>query len=197
MNDSPCNHDSSRFSIREFLIFTGLIANVLGGYASFGIIGTFSVATVLGTLSICHGRDTKRKWLVASGILCLVVAFPLSFAFLFLDGPIRDRSDFPLRLTRMIEISNAEFDDVNVFDLGSFIDSEYVWRLKVSDAGLARVLEEYNMTTLSAAEIPAAFFDRFPADWRPPSHSPCQGYSKTDLPLLNRGSETTHFFWDV
>ena len=196
MNDSPCNDDSSRFSIREFLILIGLIAGVLGGYASFGIIGAFSVGIILGTLLICHGRDTKRKWMVASGILGLVVAFStLPFApFLSHYGTIRDRSDFPFRLTRMIEISNAEYDYVNVYDLGSFIDSEYVWRLKVSDTGLASVLEEYKMTTVPAAEIPAAFFDAFPADWRPPSNSTCQGYSTVDFPLLNRGPETTHFF---
>lgn len=194
MHRPPCNVDSSQFSIREFLIFVGLIAGMLGGYAAFGGFGAFPVAVVLGTLLICHGRDTKRKWLVAAGILGLSMAFfTLPFS-LNNDGLIRDHSDYPLQLTRMIEMTGADFDHVKVYDLGSFIDSEYAWRLQVSDADLVRVLEEYKMTSMSAAEIPAAFFDIFPASWRPQKNSSCQGYSTVDFPLLNRGPETNHFF---
>lgn len=194
MNRLSCKVDSSRFSVLEFLALVGLIAGVFGAHSLFGLIGAFAVGVVLGTLMVCHGRDTKRTWLVVAGLAALFFAFTLPFAFIGSYGPILDRSNFPFQLAQMIEVSGEDSDDVKVFDLGSYVDSEYTWRLKVSDAELARVLEEYKMTSVPAAEIPAEFFEIFPRSWRPPDNSACHGYSTVDFPVLSRGPETDHFF---
>ncbi len=188
-----------RFSIRELLLAIAAVAFTLGGFTIYGLPGASSVALTIGALLIIHGRRVKRRWVTRTGIaislgsLC-TLGLLLAGWLLFGIGPVYSSAAYPHEFTRMVNTANAETKGAKIAGLGSFIDTEHVWRLTLSSDQLDRVVSEYGLVPVAADDVPQSFWQAFPRWWGPTHNKHCRYLSTPNFPVQSRGPDGDHCF---
>ena len=188
-----------QFSIRELLIAVAAVACILSGFTMYGVFGASSITLVVGALLIVGGCRAKRTWITRTGIALSVPSLCTSglmmAGWLLLGiGPIYSDAAFPYELKNMVEIANARTADAKVAGLGSFIDTEHVWRLSLSPHQLDRVVAEYGPVTVLPENVPQSFWRAFPRWWRPTRNVNCRYFSTPSFPAQSRGPDGDHCF---
>jgi hypothetical protein len=207
MRETPSTNDVSvagpnwvvRFSIRGLLIAVAAVACILGGFTMYGLVGASTIALTIGTLLVVGARRAKRGWMTRTGIavsvppvciLCLVMAGWLLFGI----GPIYTASAHPHEFTRMVETANADTSDAKISGLGSFIDTEHVWRIALTSDQLERVIADYGLVAVPADNVPKSFWRAFPRWWRPKRNNNSRYLSTPNFPAHSRGPDGDHCF---
>ena len=156
-----------RFSIRDLLLATAVIACVLGGFTMYGFFGASSIALTCGALLVVFGRKRKKPLLVRLGTALAIPSFCIWGAMMagwmmFGLGPIYSVQAFPAELKDMAAICNADISAARVEVLGSFIDSQYAWELPLSPAQFKRRRCKANPCARAGQNGPAVLLARIP-----------------------------------
>jgi len=195
---ATANH-AVRFSIREFLIAIAGVACILGGFTMYGLFGASSIALIIGVLLIVRGRRAKKTWITRTGIAVSILSFctlgvMMAGWLLFGIGPIYSPAAYQLEFTRMSEVADADTSDAKISGLGSFIDTEHVWRLTLSSDQIDRVIADYGLTPVRAENVPQSFWRAFPGWWRPTHNKYSRYLSTPNFPAQSRGPDGDHCF---
>lgn len=188
-----------RFSVRELLAAFGGVSCILASFACYGLLGASPIALASGVVLIKSGRRSKRHWIANVGVVLSFLFFVTTVfsivGWVFLDiGPIYSQDSFPDELKEWARITNAELADVKVAGLGSFIDSEHVWRMSVPPAELQTVVANYGLTSISASKVPSSFWRVFPWRWGPSRDAHKEFYSTPGFPADSRGPDGEYHF---
>jgi hypothetical protein len=190
---------ANQFSTRELLIaFTGL-AGILGGYKTAGLFAASCIAFAFGVLLIVRGRLTKRTWISEIGLVLTVPAIcilGLAIALwqVFRIGPIYSTDSYPYGVKSMLEIANTEVSNAKVYNLGGFMDREYVWRLTLSAEQVDKIVPEYRLMPVLADKVPTTCWEAFPYWWRPTPNADCRYWSTANFPATGRGPDGDYYF---
>lgn len=193
--DSP--NQAIQFSLREFLYAISLSSFIVVGFVQYGLLVASPIAIVFGAILITRGNRTKKAWLLRAGsmlsILSISVFTVRMIGWFFFDiGPIYSVDEYPYVFTRMVEIADTDISDAKVSGLGSFIDSEYVWRLTLSPEQFKQVVAEYGLVTLSADQVPSAFWHAFPNSWRPSKNADGLYFATSGFPTSSKSPDLDH-----
>jgi hypothetical protein len=188
-----------RFSIRELLIAFAAVTCILGAHSQFGFLGSASVALTIGIVLAAYGRRTKAIWIGVGGLTLSIFAFWLLAIriagwFLFDVGPIYNAANYPSEFNEMVRVAGCDISDAKVEGLGSFIDSEHVWRITLAPDQVNRVIAHYGLSEVPEENVPAAFWESFPGWWRPSAGANSRYLSTPAFPLHNRGPDGDHCF---
>lgn len=188
-----------RLSIRELLIAVAAIACILGGYTMYGLFGASSIALIIGALLLVRGRCTKKPWITGTGIAVSLLSFcivgVMLAGWLVLGiGPIYSAAAYPREFTRMARVAGADTSDAKITGLGSFIDTEHVWRLTLSSDQLDRLIADYGLVPVTSDTVPQSFWRAFPGSWRPGHNEHSRYLSTPNFPAQSRGPDGDHCF---
>lgn len=190
-----------RFTLGEFLAGTTAIGAACASYYEAGLWGVGVIAGIAGGAAIVRGRRSTRRWLVAIGGLSVLVALgALSLALLawggFGVGPVFRLESFPGETRGMMRSAQVAANDVRVHGLGSFIDSEYVWRMRISGEQFERLEREYDLAPVEGGRAPEEFWRAFPWWWRPSRAVEPRVVMRatSDFPVAGQGKRGNHFF---
>ena len=115
--------------------------------------------------------------------------------WLFFDvGPIYSQASFPDELKGMARVTNAELSDVKVAGLGSFIDSEHVWRLSLPPSEPKIIVANHRLSAVTAGNVPGEFWQVFPLQWGPSHDARNMFYSTPGFPSQSRGPDGEYYF---
>lgn len=191
--------NSMRFSLREMLAAFIGVSCLLACCSYYGLLGASPIALAIGVVLVKSGHRTKRPWMAGAGIALSFLSFVSSVfsivGWFFLDvGPIYSQASFPYELKEWARITDTELAEVEVAGLGSFIDSEHVWRMPLTTAELRTVIENYGLTSVAANKVPSSFLRVFPGRWRPSRDAQNRFYSTPGFPADSPGPDGEYYF---
>ena len=192
-------NDGVQFSVRDLLIAVAGVACVLSAFSMYGAFGASLIVAVFGVLLVVSGRRAHKRWVTFAGFALVVpslcaLAVMLAGWLLFDIGPIYSQVAWPHELQRMAKIGNAGAANAKVAGLGSFLDSEHVWRLSLSADELNTVTAEFGLLPVSADSVPPSFWQAFPRSWRPAHEQESRYFSTPNFPAQSRGPDGDHYF---
>ena len=85
----------------------------------------------------------------------------------------------PRQLTESLDFEESRYYQVN----GWFLQSEDVWRAKVSKRDLTTFIRELELERISRDDLPKAFLRQTPIWWQPQIRDETKIYSSEDFPL--------------
>jgi hypothetical protein len=173
------------------------VAVILSGFTMGGLYAAATIALAIGVLLIARSRRTNGRSLFWTGIALSVPSFCMlglmtAGWLLFGIGPIYSAPNYPVEFVRMADIANADTSNAKVHGLGSFIDTEHVWRLTVSSEQLDRVIAEFGLVEVASSNVPNAFWGAFPRWWRPTHRASSRYLSTVGFPADSRGPDGDH-----
>ena len=185
-----------RFSLTTMLVAVALIALAITAHRYFGLTG-LAVFTLIGSIALrsafrTRGLSTRKWWLliVPSAAWCILA----SLAWLVLGhGPVLTRNSWPHGLHQMIEVCDADTEHARVNDLGSFLDTEHVWRIRIPESKIDTLRAEFSLNEASIDDIPSAFWRAFPGWWRPTRQTRMRFFTTAGFPIGVRGEERPHY----
>ncbi len=178
------------FVIFIFMRCDLIIAPVLTTVVS---IPVYAVLDQMGKLDRAKhflSRLNKRKAVaVITGIvLCLLV-----FAYTrYIDLPALSRG-VPRTLELALKDTDLEPGRGRYYCLPGFIDSHYLWQVKVSQHDLNLLSDKLQMHAISKNQVGEAFRDMPPYWWRPDISPQIRVMATTNFPMAARGPDGWHF----
>lgn len=200
LEDSPLGAGRSlRFTTGELLLAVGAVGATLSGFYSAGVFGGALVGLATGVALIVRGHRTARTWLTVGGYtlaaLSACTAGATLAAWLLLGiGPVYSAEDWPHGYTQMAEVAAVDPARGRVACIGSFIDSEYAWRLPVPPDALPAIVADLGLKPVPAQKVPPAFRQAFPSWWRPKRDPRCRYFATPGFPAGGRGPDGEHYF---
>jgi hypothetical protein len=122
--------------------------------------------------------------LLASAALGLAIAFYLAH----IDWPASPDA-IPPQLERVLDAREVT---VHTYDLGGFIDTQYLWRIAAERRVLGRIIQHLGLMPVGSA--PRSFWSH-PPSWRPArKQAGVRFYKSPQFDADNRGSDGDHYF---
>ena len=130
------------------------------------------------------------KWVrVAAGVVFLGF-IGIVYAF-YTDRPARPDALTP-ELREALGRSGADAVSFYRYDLGGFIDSEWLWRIDARPELVARVITAFGLQ--GTKKVPAAFW-RMPPHYWPRTMTPsAAAFRSPQFSAVNRGPDGSHYF---
>jgi hypothetical protein len=193
------NYPLLQFSLRELLGCVSAICGVLIAYTLFGFLGVSVAVVVIGLVLTLLGRRASKPGITWLGVILLVPSFCFTclaiLGIIFLGiGPVYSAHELPFLYIEMVKTANADITEAKVYCLGDFIDSEHVWRLKLSPGQLEKVVAKYGLATIQPQKVPTSFWRAFPFWWRPSLNSNSRFLATVNFPSHSRGPDGEHCF---
>ncbi|MGC9329219.1 MAG: hypothetical protein ACP5I1_16415, partial [Candidatus Hinthialibacter sp.] len=85
------------------------------------------------------------------------------------------------------------FSNPRYFCLGSFIDSEWLWRVRLPERDLNALADKLRMHPIPHDQIGPQFLSMPPYWWRPEISDRVRALSTADFPTEGRGRDGRHF----
>lgn len=185
------------FTLKEMLLAIAAVACVLAAWVVMGWWIGAMLAFALSLAALAHSARRRHpmrlKLSIALSLAMGVVAFVATFAWGVLGlGPIYRAESYPHGLQQMISTTGASAWGTKAECVSKFIDSQYVWRIRLSEQQLARVLEHFELAAVPSP--PTSIRALFPRRWRPPRNENLQYYATSGFELDGRGADGLHYF---
>ncbi len=130
-----------------------------------------------------------RRFIFATMVLAgLMGAFGLAR---YVDFPALHRG-IPRTLQSAVEEKNLTVSDSKYYCLGSFIDSEWVWRAKLSEQDLDALAERFEIHPIDRDRVDDHFLNMPPYWWRPVLSDRVRVLATDDFPADRRGPDGWH-----
>lgn len=83
-------------------------------------------------------------------------------------------------------------NDGRYYCLGAFIDSEWLWHVRVSEPDMNALKQRFGLQPIPANQVAATFQDMPPYWWQPEINDQVRVLSTPDFPLAGRGQDGWH-----
>ena len=134
-------------------------------------------------LALSKLKSLKALALVVGFVL---LAFSVSFSR-YVDFPSLNQGTPP-----SVEVSGLNVTDSRYYCLGSFIDSEWLWRARVRESDLGRLADKFDLRPVDGNQAPDAFRRMPPIWWRPAITDRTKVLSTPNFPVGGRGADGWH-----
>ncbi len=88
---------------------------------------------------------------------------------------------------------DLELGDCRYYCIRSFLDSEYLWQVEVSEHDLDLLADKLQMHAIAKSEVGKEFWDMPPYWWRPDISGKIRVMVTANFPMTARGSDGRHF----
>jgi hypothetical protein len=163
--------------LRALLLFVTAISVVLGTYSLFEVIGASLALAVIGGVMYQTGMKYNNIPFSAAGFFLSLTMSLLTIAWLFNwlilgEGPIYWQRNWPPELRKMARFTSSPHRIIARRDTPyRQFRKDFRWRLSLSPEQHAALVQEYGWEVMPTNEVPADFWQGFPALWRPRQHS--------------------------
>ena len=99
-------------------------------------------------------------------------------------------ADPPYEFNQMVDVANAETSGARIREAFSIVDSEYVWRLRLSPDQLDAVVADQELPQSDG--LPDTFNAAFPLLWRPVTTKASRFFATEQFPFTSRGPDGDH-----
>jgi hypothetical protein len=161
---------------------TAILASALGG-------GLFSVSVIV---RICAGLLPPRLRYAGELAACLLlIGFTGMSLARYRDVPPRPDA-IPTELSHALGTNAHQLAATYEYDLGGFIDHQWLWRIDATTEGIATVVASLKLRGTNA--VPARFWRMPPSYW--PRTMPPAGdaYQSEGFTAEERGQDGSHYF---
>jgi hypothetical protein len=177
---------------------TAIMLSFVGAFLGTSL-GHHLVGAVLGGLAAVsfivwwfNPRRTKRStvWImvascaVLSGFLVVVYAR-------YVDGPAQP-DPLPYQLTNVLGTESARISAFYEYDLGGFIDHEWLWRINAEPDAIAILVGSLGLQPTS--DVPPRFWQMPPRYWPRSMPVDAQAFQTAEFHADNRGPDGPHYF---
>ncbi len=131
----------------------------------------------------------KRNTIILMGVL-LVCVLAIGFTR-YIDFPILHKG-IPLTLQSSIGDMDLHLGNPRYYCLGSFIDSEWLWKTNLPEQDMNLLAEKLKMHPMPSSQIGDHFFSMPPYWWRPSVSDEVHILSTTNFPMEGRGPDGWH-----
>jgi hypothetical protein len=179
-------------------LVAGVVVCLLAAIASLSVLGADVIGGLAGGLVALafvawwfHPRRPRRAtmWIGAAAGMALVAFAGLVYAR-YIDAPARPDA-LPSELREALG-PNATGVAFYRYDLGGFIDREWLWRLDAKPDVVALVVG--GLALRASSDVPAAFW-RMPPHYWPRSMPPgAEAFQSRDFSADTRGPDGVHYF---
>ena len=134
-----------------------------------------------------------RRATVAGAILGggVVLAFSALVVARYVDWPARS-DDLPIEAREALGAEVAQVTDFFVYELGGFIDREFLWRCDAPASAVARLAAGLGLERVDAA--PPEFWRMPPHYWPPVLPTGAELFQSRGFSATDRGPDGSHYF---
>jgi hypothetical protein len=134
----------------------------------------------------------KRPLLLV--LAAVVAGFGVVLYVRYIDWPPQP-DPLPYQLEHVLGEERGLVSNVYVYDLGSFIDGEYLWRLEADPRAVSRLVQKLELQTVDSVEnVPRSFWRQPPCWWQPRRAADARYYRSAGFVADQRGGDGDHYF---
>jgi len=135
-------------------------------------------------------RLKRRKVLAVAAVVIIgVVAIGMAR---YVDFPAMRRGA-PGSMAYFANELKLPAQDARFYCLGSFIDSEWLWRATLSEQDANRLFETLDMQPIPIGQVGDAYWRMPPYWWQPVKSDQTRLMATRDFPMSERGSDGSHY----
>lgn len=177
----------------------GVVVCLLAAIASLSVLGADVIGGVVGGLGALgfiawwfHPRRSRRAtpWVGVAGSVALIAFAGLVYTR-YVDAPARP-DPLPSELSAALGPSAARVAAFYHYDLGGFIDREWLWRIDAKPEVVALVVSALALRT--TGDVPAAFWHMPPHYWPRSMPAGAEAFRSRDFSGDARGPDGVHYF---